>query len=283
MHHVLLSGEKRTGITLQTLHPEKFDHGVVLAQDAFDVPNNGVCGVGDLLELVCARGARMMADALRNRTFGPRLVGEDEKARSSSCSSSSSSSDLSAPQAPPAKLRHAPKITKEDAHLDWTSWTAETIALRQRVLHPLWNFASIVPSALETLTHPHPQSQAQSHSQMQPGEPAPAARRRIIFEHLEPVPPDTPEHDTIAMNAGTHIGDLAPGVPFTIVLPEQTQQQQQAAPLFVFSADRQLFRVDRVKVEGRMFAPARSSALQAKMMPTCLGAAGPVCFFDRLH
>lgn len=36
-------------------------------------------------------------------------------------------------------LRPAPKITPDDRHLDWDSWTAERILRAQRVIGPLWN------------------------------------------------------------------------------------------------------------------------------------------------
>lgn len=39
------------------------------------------------------------------------------------------------------ELRHAPKITTEDRHIDWEKWTAEEILRRHRVIGPLWNFA----------------------------------------------------------------------------------------------------------------------------------------------
>lgn len=41
-----------------------------------------------------------------------------------------------------ANLRHAPKITSEDRHINWDSWTAEDILRRNRVIGPLWNTAA---------------------------------------------------------------------------------------------------------------------------------------------
>ena len=39
----------------------------------------------------------------------------------------------------PTKLCHAGKITPKDRHIDWCTWTADDILLRQRVLGKLWD------------------------------------------------------------------------------------------------------------------------------------------------
>lgn len=41
-----------------------------------------------------------------------------------------------------ANLRHAAKITSNDKHINWDSWTAEEILRRNRVIGPLWNIAA---------------------------------------------------------------------------------------------------------------------------------------------
>ena len=41
-----------------------------------------------------------------------------------------------------ANLRHAAKITPNDRHIDWKSWTAEDILRRNRIIGPLWNNAA---------------------------------------------------------------------------------------------------------------------------------------------
>jgi len=40
-------------------------------------------------------------------------------------------------------VRRAPKISPEDRHVDWNSWTAEDILRKHRVIGPLWNMAVI--------------------------------------------------------------------------------------------------------------------------------------------
>ena len=39
-------------------------------------------------------------------------------------------------------LRRAPKITPEDRHINWNTWSADEIIRRHRVIGPLWNTAS---------------------------------------------------------------------------------------------------------------------------------------------
>ncbi len=65
----------------------------------------------------------MLVEALRNRVFVPPLqdVGWYGKIIFE------------------AELKHAPKIQKEDSHIDWDTWTADEILLRSRVLGDLWD------------------------------------------------------------------------------------------------------------------------------------------------
>lgn len=192
----------------------------------------------------------MLAAAVRQRTFESSFAEEEgEKACRSSYSSSSTTTTS------PIQPRHAPKITKEDSHLDWDNWTAEAIARRQRLLGPLWNFASI-PSHPHTVTTP----------------PNEQSRKRIIFENLEPLSSDTAAREAIIKRATT-VG-IGAGVPFAVLPPDdtlpdlqQTPRPPSPSPLYVLSPDKELFGVDRIKIEGRNFAPACSAAMQAKMMP----------------
>ncbi len=129
LHHTLLAGRRRTGITLQTLHPQHFDHGTILAQTpypGFEIPEPGNCTVRQLLGLVAPKGADMLVQGIRDRLYVPPLkeVGwfhgrEDAQ-----------------------NLRRAPKVTSEDRHVDWNSWTAEDVLRRNRVIGPLWNMAT---------------------------------------------------------------------------------------------------------------------------------------------
>ena len=126
IHHTLLQRRQKTGITLQTLHPKHFDQGMILAQTPYpglNIPNSEMCTPGQLLDFLAPLGGQMLVETLRNRAFAPPL--EDV---------SWYGKDMSE-----AELKHAPKIQKEDSHIDWDTWTADEILLRSRVLGDLWD------------------------------------------------------------------------------------------------------------------------------------------------
>ena len=116
-------------MTLQSLHPTRFDHGRILAQTLpfrFDTPFSESCTVADLMKLVAPKGAQLLLDGIRKCLFVPdadslSAVGDEQDTRS---------------------LRRAPKITPEDRHIDWNTWSANEIIRRHRVIGPLWNTAT---------------------------------------------------------------------------------------------------------------------------------------------
>ena len=127
MHHTLLAGHKKTGVTLQTLDSEHFDHGVILDQTpapGFDIPNPDSCTVPQLLEVVSSKSTQMLVNGIRNGIFVPPL--KDAGWRSSQGEKN---------------LIHATKIKPEDRHIDWKNWTLAEIFRRNRVLGPLWSMA----------------------------------------------------------------------------------------------------------------------------------------------
>ncbi|EAT87685.1 hypothetical protein SNOG_05294 [Parastagonospora nodorum SN15] len=70
IEHAILRGRERTGVSIQTLHPTRFDHGTVLAQ----TPAPGLAISRDataarLGEELAAVGARMLVDVLRERMY----------------------------------------------------------------------------------------------------------------------------------------------------------------------------------------------------------------------
>ena len=124
LHHTLLSGTEVTGVSLQTLHPSKFDHGVILAQTA---PfRHGAQTVQELENIVAPEGAKLLLQGIRNRVFvdPPKEL-----------------NDHSTPGEEKA-IHRAPKLTPADRHIDWQSWTAERILRKHRVIGPLWNYFS---------------------------------------------------------------------------------------------------------------------------------------------
>ncbi|PGH04082.1 hypothetical protein AJ79_07182 [Helicocarpus griseus UAMH5409] len=133
LHHTLLAGETRTGVTLQTLDTKEFDHGIILDQTpppGFNIPDPDTCDVPRLLELVSGKSAQMLAEAIRNRLFVPPLKSVGWRKEDDG-----------------ASLRHARKIKPEDRHINWSSWATDEIIRRQRILGPLWNNAVVQSSS----------------------------------------------------------------------------------------------------------------------------------------
>ena len=108
LHHTLLAGRTRTGVTLQTLHKKHFDHGIILKQRGFDIPSPESCTVRELLDLVSVMGARLLVDGIRSGVFidpVPSPLQESDKTSNNNM------------------IIYAPKISSEDRHIDWTSWS----------------------------------------------------------------------------------------------------------------------------------------------------------------
>ncbi|EMC97023.1 hypothetical protein BAUCODRAFT_435846 [Baudoinia panamericana UAMH 10762] len=118
----LLSGCTVSGVTLQTMHPTRFDHGTILAQEEMSLdplPSNGEKSILDnAIERMGTVGARMLSDYIRHRRYEHPAPAFNLKPRQPS---------------------NAPKITPEDRHIDWNTWTADKILLRDRVLGKLWD------------------------------------------------------------------------------------------------------------------------------------------------
>jgi methionyl-tRNA formyltransferase len=118
-----MNGERFTGVTLQTLDSQSFDHGTILVQTPY--PGLQIGGYrkikyADLLDLITPIAADMLVKGIRDRVFVPPLP------------------QLALPSLPD-KLIHARKIRTEDREVDWRSWDAVAIERRYRALGPLWN------------------------------------------------------------------------------------------------------------------------------------------------
>ncbi|KAI1502610.1 Formyltransferase [Biscogniauxia marginata] len=87
LHHALLRRRTLTGVSLQTLHPEKFDRGVVLAQTPSDPAAPGALRIPPaatthhLLGLVKPVAAQMLVRGLRDGLHVPPLVDQGWEAR----------------------------------------------------------------------------------------------------------------------------------------------------------------------------------------------------------
>lgn len=129
LHHALLAGCTKTGVTLQTLDTQRFDHGLILdqtPQPGFDIPNPDRISASELTDFVAPLAAEMLVQGIRNRIYvrSPSAVHDHPNIKSS------------------GEIRMAKKITPEDRRVKWPTWTSEHILRRQRVLGPLWNEVS---------------------------------------------------------------------------------------------------------------------------------------------
>lgn len=210
IHHALLAGETETGITLQTLHESRFDHGLILDQTRFKIPDPESCGTRGLVNVAAEKGAEVLVRGIRNRLYVPPLqpIG---------------SSKLSAGTAP----RHAAKITPEDRHIDWSSWKWDRIQRYHRVLGSLWNIAS-------TSTELGPST------------------KRIILADMEAAQPGLP------MDL---IPGMKPGIPFIF---KDSSIEDKGRPLYIFTKDETLVRINQLKVEGDVTRGAYFAALRAR-------------------
>lgn len=142
----MLRGDTHMGVTLQTLHETTFDHGVILSQ----TPRPGIwtgnsSSLADINTVMAAEGARLLVDGLRRGDHVPPYV-EAEGVQWEG--------DGRPPQ-------HAPKISKADTGVDWTSWAAEDWRRRLRISRAVWTVVGV------------------------PGEEG--ARRRVIFHDASEV------------------------------------------------------------------------------------------------
>jgi hypothetical protein len=116
-------------VSVQTLHPTKFDHGKILAQT--DLPGIPVYpekrATADLTQILADEGTRLLSQVIQRGLFVPPIspIERDEK-----------DVDLITMG---KGLSKAPKITKEDSRVSWANMDAATILLRHRVFGSLWD------------------------------------------------------------------------------------------------------------------------------------------------
>ncbi|KAI6752744.1 hypothetical protein HG530_013496 [Fusarium avenaceum] len=126
VHHAILKGYEHTGVSLQTLDDREFDHGTVLSQTprpGIPVPPGST--VQELTNLLAPIGAQMLIQGLRDGVHVPPRQDKSWKVE----------------ELDEERLSHAPKVTKADGHVKWTSWTADEIVRRVRVLGSVWAHA----------------------------------------------------------------------------------------------------------------------------------------------
>ncbi|CAL3967259.1 unnamed protein product [Diplocarpon coronariae] len=100
LQRAIMTFAKVTGVTLQTLDDKSFDHGLILAQKQFHIPDRTRITYPQLVDFVKPQAAELLVKGIRRRVFVPPLV--------EVC-----------PYRVPAKLTAAPKIGSEDAKIDF--------------------------------------------------------------------------------------------------------------------------------------------------------------------
>ena len=104
------------------MHPNRFDHGAVLAQTpapGIQIPQHATPDL--MVKLLGPLGAEILSRSIEHGVSLRRPTKETSEGIE------------------PSVHSHAPKITPEDRHIDWRSWSAEEVLRRDRVLGRLWD------------------------------------------------------------------------------------------------------------------------------------------------
>ncbi|CAI4055108.1 methionyl-tRNA formyltransferase SKDI_02G0960 [Saccharomyces kudriavzevii IFO 1802] len=140
IQRALLEGDSFTGVTIQTLHPDRFDHGAVVAQTQplsvatlLSAGRLTDCGSENLprrtailMDQLGAKGAQMLSQTLRERLYLPQ----------------------NRVQTPTAyKASYARRITTEDKRIDWTRDSAAELLDKLETLGPLHAFKEATTAA----------------------------------------------------------------------------------------------------------------------------------------
>ena len=150
IEHAILKGRTHTGVSIQTLHPSKFDEGVVLAQTpAPGLPIGDRETAAELEGRLAELGAGMLVDVLKETKFVEPLQSAGWYAESKGTTD------------------YAPKITKQDRFVDFSTHTLHHIIAIQRALGDVW---CLLPSGERLLVHKVVDADASSASSTtQPG------------------------------------------------------------------------------------------------------------------
>lgn len=128
LQHTILLKRKYTGVSVQTLHPTKFDHGQILAQTPLPGIEAGENSTVKGLEARLAPlGAELLVQTLRERLFVNPI------------SSITHSVEDVRTALNVKKLAFAPKLTAKDREIDWGKDSNESIFLRSTALGDLHN------------------------------------------------------------------------------------------------------------------------------------------------
>ncbi|KAL7799064.1 Formyltransferase [Trichoderma ceciliae] len=126
IHHAMMRDDKHTGVSLQTLDPKVFDHGVVLAQ----TPSPGLpvppgVALQHLTEDLAKVGAEMLVQGLRDGLHVPPYT----------------DAGWMADQLKDKELVHAPKVGKGKSQIRWLEWSATDFERFLNIFGTVWTQA----------------------------------------------------------------------------------------------------------------------------------------------
>ena len=128
LHHTLLQRRSYTGVSIQTLHPTKFDHGEILAQTPLPgIPIRDNMSAAELQIVLAAEGSRLLSKVIQCALFvepvTPIVLNDDN------INSITDGKGLS----------RAPKILKSDTKVEWDKMNVDDILLRHYVFGSMWD------------------------------------------------------------------------------------------------------------------------------------------------
>lgn len=124
IHWALLRGMTRTGVSVQTLHPTKFDHGQVICQSNKVPINNSVDTIASIREKLAVLGSELLVHVISNRLYETVDLGQQ-------------------PSVSNYKPSFARKITPNDMLINLNKDSVESILTKNRVLGRLFLYQTI--------------------------------------------------------------------------------------------------------------------------------------------
>lgn len=198
LQHALLAGRRATGVSLQTLDPARFDHGLVLARTAPPLAIPQDCDSQRLLADVTPVAAQLLVRGLRDGVHVPPLEGLEGVAGE-------------------GPLLHAPKVTKQDRRLRRED--LPHLGRRYRALGSLWFYSRdrwgarkrIIVERVSSVPSPPLMPLAVDGTDI-------ASASALVGYGGE-----------LALDAGTHgdLSDVGPSVPYLLPLEQDPDTEEQ--------------------------------------------------------
>ncbi|TPX17614.1 uncharacterized protein E0L32_012094 [Thyridium curvatum] len=187
IQHALLRGDAHAGLTLQTLDHAAFDHGRILAQTRHPVPDGGCTTTARLTAHLAPLAADLLLASLRaGLHVPPPPPPSPVRPQQTDGGATHTAAATAAATGAPLLLQAAPKITKADLQVPWTSIAAtgagadaEAIARRERALGPLWTRAAVRAKKQKK------NKKKDKHAGGQASEEEEESTKRLILEGLE--------------------------------------------------------------------------------------------------